>query len=350
MTYESKTKMQNIFQTINYEYPRPENFDEKNPEFDIFKNVPIDVCVKPEVQNLKNVRIGTNSVVFNYFKIFEESCIGENYKKYQKGYKFFLKFVFPKFNFSKKRFLLITDEWTSNYYHWHIFALKKLLILREKGLLENSLIFLPKKYQRYKFALPSLEKFGIKKNQIVFLRRKSNIKVKELSFATASQQNPIAFQELRKILTAGVKNQPDFGSHIYISRDGQVLRFVENEKEVVALLEKYGFKKAIMEKFSYDEQIAICSKAKYLVSPHGAGLTNLLFMPENSAVLEMASKPDTQKPTTDYYKLAPMINIKYFYQECEMGESSTKKDFHQASLVVDLKKLEKNLKLMLGNE
>lgn len=340
--------MQNIFQTINYEYPKPANFDEKNPEFDIFKNVPIDPCPTPEIKILKNVRISTNSVAFNYFKIIKETCIGENYQKYQKGFKFFLKFIFPKFNFSKKRFLLITDEWTSNYYHWHIFALKKLLILKEKGLIENSLLFLPKKYQKYKFALPSLEKFGIKKNQIVFLPKKSNIKVSELALASASQQHPIAFQEISRILKSAPKTDLNFGDKIYISREGQVLRFVENEKEVVDLLEKYGFKKVIIDKFSYDEQIAICAKIKYLVSPHGAGLTNLLFMSKGASVLEMAAKPYPFKPTTDYYKLASMLGIKYFYQECEMGENSTKKDFHQASLVVDLEKLEKNLKLMIG--
>ncbi len=343
--------MQNIFQAVKYNYPKPVNFDEKNPQFDIFKNIPIEDCYPPTTQLLKNVRISTNSVVFNYFKIFRESCIGEEvYKKYSSGFKFFLKFIFPKFNFSKKRFLLITDEWTSNYYHWHIFALKKLVILQESGLAKESLLFLPKKYQYYKFVLPSLEKFGINKNNIVFLPRKSNIKARELAIASAPQQHPIIFQEIRKkLLKDAEKIDLGFGERIYISREGQVLRFVENEKEVVELLAKYGFKKIIIDQFSYDEQIAICAKIKYLISSHGAGLTNLLFMPENAAILELAVKPYSNKPVTDYYKLSALLNIKYFYQECEMGEKSTVKDFHQASLVVDLKELEKNLKLMINN-
>jgi len=343
--------MQNIFQTINYQYPKPTNFDEKNPEFDIFKNIPTGSCSGIEIKFLKKVRISTNSVVFNYFKIIPESCIGKNYKQYQKDYKFFLKFIFPKFNFSKKRFLLITDEWTSNYYHWHIFALKRLLAFKEKNLIENSLLFLPKKYQRYKFVLPSLEKFGIKKDQIVFLPRKSNIKVAELAMVESSQQHPIAFQEISNLLKKDSKKTDlNFGNKLYISREGQVLRFVENEKEVVALLEKYGFKKVVIDRFSYDEQIAICSKAKYLVSPHGAGLTNILFLPNDAAILEMATKPYNNKLITDYYRLASMLGIKYFYQECEMGETSKVKDFHQATLVVDLEKLEKNLQLMLKND
>jgi capsular polysaccharide biosynthesis protein len=340
--------MQNTFQTINYEYPRPENFDDKNPEFDVFKQISSERCFAPEIKVVRNVRIGNNSVVFNYFKIFPESCIHNvNYEKYRKGFRFFLKFIFPKFNFSKKRFLLITDEWTSNYYHWHIFALKKLLVLKEEGLIENSLLFLPKKYQRYKFVLPSIIKFGIKPEQIVFLPKKSNIKVKELPLITVSRQHPQLFRKLRETLTRDANSHQGFGEKVYISREGQVLRFVENEKEVVELLEKYGFKKIIIDKFSYDEQIAICNKAKYLISPHGAGITNVLFMKEGSAVLEMT----TAQPNYfngDYYVLASMLGLRYFYQECKMGKSSKIMDCHHANLEVDLKVLEKNLQLMLS--
>lgn len=341
--------MKNIFSPQTFSYKKPLNFNSNNPEFNIFKNEVIEDCKEGQTILLKNVRIATNSVIFNYFKIFQESCINKaNYDLYQKGYKFFLKFIFPKFNFSKKRFILITDEWTSNYYHWHIFSLTKLLFLQEQNLVKDSLLALPKKYKKYKFVLPALEKIGIKKEQIVFLPRKSNIKVNELALVKIQQQNPAAFNKLREILTKNKKETNfDFGDKIYISREGQVLRFVENEIEVVNLLEKYGFKKLVIDNFSYDEQIAICTEIKYLVSPHGAGLTNILFMKEGSYLLEMATKPDERKLLTDYYKLSSFLNINYLYQECLCGERSQVKDFHHGSLSVDLEKLEENLKLML---
>ncbi|MBU6141205.1 MAG: DUF563 domain-containing protein [Proteobacteria bacterium] len=324
----------------NYTYLKPVNFDETNPEFDIFKNPAEEEYFEPEIKFLKNVRISSNSVVFNYFKIFRESCIKEeNYQKYRQGFRFFLKFIFPKFNFSRKKFLLITDEWTSNYYHWHVFALKKLLILKEKKLLENSLLFLPKKYQSYPFVIPSLERFGIKKEQIVFLRRKSNIKVAELALVNAPKQHQIYFQKIREILSTKVSGD----ERIYISREKQVLRFVENEQEVGEVLAKYGFKKIIAEELSYEEQINIFSKTKYLISPHGAGLTNIFSMPKNSAILELAA----ELPTLDYYKLSTFLEIKYFYQKCDFGSRSKIKDPHHGSLLVDLDKLENNLKLML---
>jgi capsular polysaccharide biosynthesis protein len=342
--------MHNHFQTITFQYPKPENFDESDPQFDIFKKFSSEECFAPKIKILKNVRISSNSVVFNYFKIFRESCINEeNYKKYSKGLRFFFKFIFPKINFSKKRFLLITDEWTSNYYHWHTYALKKLLILQEAGLDKDSILFLPRKYQKYAFVIPSLEKFGIKKSQIVFLRRKSNIKVAELAIVESPQIHPEIFRKMKKTLTKKVKTAPYFGERIYISREGQVLRVVENEMEMVQLLQKYGFRKVVADRFSYEEQITIFSKAKYLIGPHGAGFTNLLFVSDNSSILELVTKSVTTR-ITEYYGLATILGVKYFYQECEMSQTSIRKDLHHANLKVDLVQLEKNLKLMLKND
>ncbi len=342
--------MSNSFKTINYEYPKPINFDANDKVFNIFKKFQNDDCFTPRVEKIKNARISTNSVIFNYFKIYKESCINDiNYKRYSDGFRFYLKYIFPKLNFSKKPFIVITDEWTSNYYHWHAYSLKRLITLKEKGLIEDSLIFLPKKYQKYKFVLPCLEKFGISKKQIVFLPKKSNIKVKEALFAIAPRQHPEMFEKIRDTLTKDANHHPGFGERIYISREGQVLRFIENEQEVVTLLEKYGFKKVIIDQFSYLEQISICNKAKYLIGPHGAGLTNTLFMKDGSSVLEMATD-QSKSYNRDFYALSTMLGLNYFYQECEMGPNSPKMDFHQGSLVVDLAKLEENLKLMLKNE
>lgn len=336
-----------LLKEVNYKYPLPKNFID-NEEFAIFKNYPPSNCTTPKVEILKNVRISNNSVVFKYFKIFEESCINQtNYQLYSKGLKFFYKFIFPKLNFSKKRFILITDEWTSNYYHWHNFALKKLVILQEHNLIDNSILLLPKKYQKYDFAMNSLKKFGIKENQIVYLRKKSNIKVKELPLITVTRQNPLIFRKIRQILTTNPIDL-DFGEKIYISRQGQRFRFIENEEDVTNLLQKYGFRKILAEDFSHDEQISILSKAKYLVSPHGEGLTNLMFMKDGSNILEIATPQKQQNFNPDFYALASMLNLNYFHQVCQVGPNSYhKQDFHHGSLVVDIEKLEKNIKLML---
>lgn len=332
-----------------FEFSLPYNFDQDNPEFDIFKKSKLENYHNFIIRKYQNMNIATNSVVFNYFNIIRETCISEiAYQKYKTGYKFFLKYIFPQINFTpNKRFILITDEWSTNYYHWHLIALHKLLVLKQNNLIQDSILILPKKYRKLKFVLNSLKKFGITEDQILYLRKKSHIKVKELFFPLTYQNHPIAIKEIKEILLKDISKGSNLGDKIYISREGSKLRFIENEADFVALIEKYGFKKVLMEQYSYEDQVSICNNAKYIIGPHGAGFTNIFFMKEGGFLLELASKPDEFKLITDYYKLACFTGINYLYQECEAHGKIP--DFHQGSLLVDLNKLEKNLQLMLKN-
>jgi len=114
------------------------------------------------------------------------------------------------------------------------------------------------------------------------------------------------------------------------------------------LITKYGFKKVKMQNYSYQQQIQICHNATYIIGPHGAGLTNMLFMKNNSYILELSSKPN-QDFFTGFYFLANACNHFYLYQKCEIGSKSIRQDSHQGSLLVDIAKLEKNLKIMLNH-
>ena len=118
---------------------------------------------------------------------------------------------------------------------------------------------------------------------------------------------------------------------------------------------------------SFKEQVSIVFHAKCLISNHGAGLTNMLFMEADTAVLEFRHYEDTHNNC--YFSLASALNIKYFYQTCQSDYSInsntpreiqkwSKKDYTLAdfnnwteythsNITVDLKKLELNLSSML---
>jgi hypothetical protein len=103
-----------------------------------------------------------------------------------------------------------------------------------------------------------------------------------------------------------------------------------------------------MENYSYQEQIAICHNAQYVVGPHGAGLTNILFMKKNSTLLELSAKDD-EDFFNGFYILANMLEHNYLYQKCAIGQNSFIQDSHHSSLNVDLERLERNIKIMLNN-
>src|SRR5688500_19312228 len=43
---------------------------------------------------------------------------------------------------------------------------------------------------------------------------------------------------------------------------------------------------------SFEEQVKLLSRARYVVSNHGAGLTNMLFMRDDTKVLELRHRSD----------------------------------------------------------
>ena len=52
---------------------------------------------------------------------------------------------------------------------------------------------------------------------------------------------------------------------------------LQNETEVIEALAKFGFRTIDPQTLSLDEQIATFAKCGFMVSPHGAGLTNMIF-------------------------------------------------------------------------
>lgn len=65
---------------------------------------------------------------------------------------------------------------------------------------------------------------------------------------------------------------------IYISRKNESNRFVQNEEDLLPLLKQFGFELLCLESYNFDEQVEICSQAEWICGPHGAGLSNLIWM------------------------------------------------------------------------
>ena len=74
---------------------------------------------------------------------------------------------------------------------------------------------------------------------------------------------------------------------VYVDRRGSPLRILRNEGEVVAALRDLGFAIVRLEDLSQEEQIATFRDARVIVSPHGAGLTNLGFSAPGTIVVEL---------------------------------------------------------------
>lgn len=76
-------------------------------------------------------------------------------------------------------------------------------------------------------------------------------------------------------------------SRIYISRRRVERRHLQNELELLPILDRYGYGIVELEDWSIERQVQLFRGATHVVAPHGAGLTNALWMPVGGKVLEI---------------------------------------------------------------
>jgi hypothetical protein len=250
--------------------------------------------------------------------------------------------------------LWVTDDWSHGYFHWLADALPRLYAAREVA--RDLVLLLPRGYERLEFVRSSLKLFPLRGVEYVGAGEVYACERLLMPTHTASSgnYNESLMSELRgHVLDAcaarddgGRRHEATAGARLYVSRARAPKRKVANEEEVVRLLEGFGFRVVYFEDYSFEEQVRLAAGAKYLVSNHGAGLTNILFMPRGGRVLELRRTGERQRNW--FFNLAAAVGLSYYYQPCE--PESPAGDVHSGNLFVDARTLSENLAQMLDSE
>ena len=215
-----------------------------------------------------------------------------------------------------------------NHSHWLTAHLPKLLLLRERGLLDRTIF----PAERSDALNASLEALGIDPTAFHEHRTGELLEVGELTLVGSDRFRP---ELLRSVAAAyGVPDAPPPERRVYISRERATRRRLLNEAQVWGLLEPLGFEKVLMEDLSFDEQVALMKQTKALVAPHGAGLSNMLFMPPGGTVTEVA---DLGFPNPNFYATAAALGLPY-----RIVRAASVGDGHplERDLIVDLAAVE----------
>ncbi|MFM7522356.1 MAG: glycosyltransferase family 61 protein [Planctomycetota bacterium] len=77
-----------------------------------------------------------------------------------------------------------------------------------------------------------------------------------------------------------------WGERLFVSRAHAAIRRLFNEEAIWSRLEPRGFRRLVLERMPWGEQIAAFSRARVIVAPHGAGLANLVFCQPGTRVVE----------------------------------------------------------------
>jgi len=195
-----------------------------------------------------------------------------------------------------------------NYSHWLTAHLPKLLMLRDLGLEENILlptVLAPLVHQ-------SLDFFGLPAQRFPAFDPAVPLKIKELTVVGTDRFRPELLRLVARHCPIHPADRPT--RRIFISRAGATRRKLVNEDDLWPILAAVGFERVRMEKLTFCEQVTLMRETAMLVAPHGAGLTNMMFCPEATHVVEIA---DLEMPNPNFYALAAAMGHHYWLIEGE---------------------------------
>jgi capsular polysaccharide biosynthesis protein len=330
-----------IFEKSTVKRAKPLNFIPSDDH--IFRRYWISNRPECHILNLKKVYVVNKTIVSpRNFTIFETYS-------HVNGIRFFgkLKTIF-KFLFTPKRRTLeravwIHDNFSNNYYHWLTECLPRYLFAQ--GEIDDHVVLVPEKFKNYSFIIESLNLLGI---EFTFFKQNESVFVSDLVLTSLIGRVAEYRPELLTMLR-GKLNIPDRPTQvpsrmIYIRRKPAKARNILNDLEVIKVMEEYNIECHFFEEYSLKEQMELMNKTVFLVSIHGAGLTNMLFMPQNSFILEFRNEFDEGYSPNCYFNLASELSMNYYYTT----NKGTAPKTNQADYEIDIIKLKVALNEICG--
>lgn len=334
---------------------RPERVSRRSPplnlrpgERGLFSHELERVLPRVELSEMRDVWASSDGFLFKGGRILNESFAFPFLRKDLRA-RGVLKFFASNYLLKRRRTFghraaWVVDNWSHGYFHWLADALTRLFVIREMS--GELFLLLPHRYAELEFVRPSLKPFALR--GVEFIGRDEVLLCRRLVVPThtapSGHFDEGVIRGVRDLLLAeyggGARGG---GDRVYISRSRALKRRIVNEEEVVAVLREFGFRVLHAEDYPFEEQLRIAARARHLVSNHGAGLTNMLFMRAGSSVLELRHLTD--RINNCYFTLASALGLNYFYQTCEAETPG--EDAHTANLRVNVAALRENVRLAL---
>jgi capsular polysaccharide biosynthesis protein len=233
--------------------------------------------------------------------------------------------------------------WGLGYYHWYNDVLSTLFENLEL-IPSNTRFIIPADIAPH--HLEVLDLLGIGPERRLVFNGSEVWKLENLWFQPPAvhpdDQTPGAMSWLGRTLSSAVPVEgTEKPVRLYISRRLAQTRGVANEEELLPILRQQGFTIILTENLPVRDQIRLFRNAESVVAPHGAGLTNLIFAPPGTSVLELFSR-DTIRHC--YWALSNELGHHYHFLigEPVCGQS------HEPDIRVDATRLATCLESMLA--
>jgi capsular polysaccharide biosynthesis protein len=177
-----------------------------------------------------------------------------------------------------------------NYAHWIILNVLKLAVLERAGLLHGELPLLLND-PLHPWQAEMLDTLGLPAARRILVRPEGVLACRELVVPVAIGNRPqmgFGIEWLRRRYREVIGAAPRGAKRLYVSRRAANRNLV-NGAELEARLQALGFQTVELVGKSVAEQAACFAAAELIVSPHEAGLANLVFASPGCRVVEITN-------------------------------------------------------------
>jgi len=164
-----------------------------------------------------------------------------------------------------------------NYWHYFQLVATKAVIADLHGLAERIPLLLSRRQAEVPFIKRSLE-LNLYRDRPVVIQEEDEVIATDRLYTIRPPLHGRTYRD-RVLDRLGHASDPASSDRLFVTRgkSAENDRRLQNEDAVTDALAAFGFRTIDPQTLSLDKQIETFSKCGFMVSPHGAGLTNMIF-------------------------------------------------------------------------
>jgi hypothetical protein len=176
-----------------------------------------------------------------------------------------------------------------NYCHWWLDIVPKLHLIRTYGDVPGDPLYYVEAHKPFQREI--LGFLGLEPASILNSREHHIIRAEKM--VASSPRTPLQWPDpwavawLRETFSKFAEPYSGRPSCVLISRKGAKTRKIVNEDEIAECLAPLKPVTVDLQELSVAQQIGLFADAKWIVAPHGAGLTNMIFAPGDCRIVEL---------------------------------------------------------------
>ena len=228
---------------------------------------------------------------------------------------------------------VFSNIWSKGYFHWTLDDLTRLEALQQFRKHTNTPVQLLMVPPVRVWQLDSLRAMGFGEEDLVIWDG-GKARVEKLYVTPGRRADKDAIEWLRRHAAeyAGCREETAASKRIYISRADADERQVVNEQEFFSSLEARGFELFRLSELDYRAQVRLFWEADFVVGPHGAGLTNLVYSRPGATLIELSPSREIRG---HFQRLCDDLGLAYERTLCQTIGSSLIVDIDEVLPLID---------------